>query len=545
MRSHCTALTAAIFWLAAGAASAQQASPAASLSPGTGEAVFNVYVRGAHAGRQQDSVSRSGSGWVITSSGGLDAPIDLAIDRFEIKYAQDWQPLELKLEMRLRTTAVALSTSFTLTNAVNDITQNDRTTGKQDQVSARTIVLPNNIFGSYEALAVRLSASKAGDELPIYIAPQGEIKLTVRRMSNATLTGPSWSLPIRTYEVTFQNPGKPLEASVTIDEHLRLVRFELPSASLVVVREDASGVAVRTQPERNPTDVDVRIPANGFQLAGTLTTPPNVAGRLKYPAIVLLGGMIPSDREEVIAGVPVFTQLARALAESGHIVLRYDRRGVGQSGGRVESVTLGDWAEDALSAVKWLQKRADVDRRHIILCGRGPAGAAVALVAASREKDVAGVVVIDGSGVKGSDLVLEQQERVLEKLNLPPAERESRIALQKKIDDAVVSGRGWEGIPEAMRRQADVPWFKSLLAYDPHETVPKVRQPLLIVQADLDPEVARNDADRLAELAHSRKKGGPAEIVHLPEANQALVSQPAGLVTPKVAAAIADWIKKL
>ena len=147
-------------------------------------------------------------------------------------------------------------------------------------------------------------------------------------------------------------------------------------------------------------------------------------------------------------------------------------------------------------------------------------------------------MTLDAAGSPGADLILQQQQRVLDGLKLPPADRQARIDLQKKIQAAVMSGSGWQGVPDAMRRQADTPWFKSLLTYDPAQILPKVKQPILIIQGDLDRNIPPAEADRLAELARARKKAPPAEVVHIPDVDHTLAS-------PKVAAAIADWIKKL
>lgn len=540
MRFHCTALAVAalLLTMTAAPASAQQAPP----SPTPGDATFNVFIRGTQVGREQVTLSRTGTGWIITSTGRMAAPIDFTISRFELKYGPDWQPMEMALEARLRNAAVMLKTSFTMTTAINEITQNNVTNSKEDQISARTVVLPNNVFASYEALAARLSTLSADAEFPVYIAPQTEIKVKVRSVTSQTLSGPEGTVPTRRYELTFNNPGVPLNAAVVIDNKLRVVRFEIPDAGLLIVREDASSVAVRPEVARNPTDASVSIPANGFVLAGTLTTPPAVAGRLRYPAVLLVGGTSPADRDQIVNGVPVFANLARALADSGHVVLRYDRRGAGQSGGRTESATIADYADDAVAAARWLKRRKDVDDKRIVVAGYGD-GAAAALIAASRHKDIDGVVTLNASGSRGADLILQQQQRVLDSLNLPPAERQARIDLQTKIQAAVIAGSGWEGIPPAMRKQADTPWFKSLLTYDPAPVIAKVKRPILIVHGDLDASIPATEADKLAALALARKKIAPPDVVHIPDADQALSVK--GTLSPKLAAAIAEWIKKL
>jgi fermentation-respiration switch protein FrsA (DUF1100 family) len=512
--------------------------------PQPGEASFTVVVNGRQVGREQVSLARTPSGWVITSSGRLAPPIDFTLNRFEMKYDPGWQPLEMTLDVKAREATLRVRTSFGMTTAINEVTQSGTTASKEDQISARTVVMPNNVFASYEALGVKLWDAAVDAEIPVYIAPQAEIKMKVRSVANQDLSGPGGSLSTRRFEVTFQNPGQPLNAIVVFDTRRRLVRFELPGVGLLVVRDDASSVAMRPQTARNPTDADVFIAANGFNLAATLTTPPTVAGRLRYPAVVLIGTATPGDREQVVGGVPIFAQIARSLADSGHIVVRYDRRGAGQSGGRVETATLSDYADDALSAVRWMTKRDDVDKRRIVVVGFGDAGA-VALVAASHGKDIDGVVTLGASGSRGEELVLRQQERLLNQMKLPAADRQSRIETQKKIIAAVISGRGWEGISDPIRRQADTPLFKSMLTYDPAAVIAKVKQPLLIIQGDLDTVMPPGEADRLAELAKARKKVSAPEVIHVPAVNQSLSAGGDRTVTPQVAAGIADWIKKI
>ena len=218
------------------------------------------------------------------------------------------------------------------------------------------------------------------------------------------------------------------------------------------------------------------------------------------------------------------------------IVVRYDRRRGGQSGGRTETATITDYADDVSAVVKWLSKRDDVDGRRLVVAGRGDGGA-VAPIAASRDRSTDGLIQPDAGG-PGRISCSSSSSACLDGLKLPAEERQARIDLQKRIQAAVISGTGWQGVPDNMRKQADTPWFKSLLTYDPAQVMPKVKQQLLIVQGDLDRNVPPSEADRLGERARARKKAQAAEVVHVPDADQKLAS-------PKVAAAITEWIKKL
>ncbi|MEP6914034.1 MAG: alpha/beta fold hydrolase [Acidobacteriota bacterium] len=523
----------------------------------TGNAEFTLFLAGVRVGTEQVRVVRNGSTWVISSTAQYGAPLNLTLNRYEVKYAADWQPLELHVEATQATAqgprAIGLSTSFAMTTAINEIVQNGVTNSKNDQVSERTIVLPNNFYAGYEALAARLAAAQPGTELPAYIAPQAEIKIAVKGVTAEQLPSPAGPIATRRYEVAFQNPGRVLDGTVTIDARSRLVRLEIPAAGLRLIRSDLATVTTRTQPIRNPTDTDVIIPAAGFNLAGTMTVPPGT-GRLRNPAIVLVAGSGAVERDEVVAGIPIFAQLAGSLAQQGFVVLRYDKRGVGQSGGRSERATLDDYADDLITAVRWLAKREDIESAHISVAGHSEGGA-VAMLAAAREKKIASLVLVAAPGSSGADLVLEQQRHMLDIMKVSDEERQLKIALQKKIQAAAISDKGWEALPPDLRAQADSPWFRSLLIFDPAKVMPKIKQPILIVQGDLDRQVPAEQADTLAQLARARKKAGAVELLHLPGINHLLVPATTGevseydglvdkTVTPTVAKAIVDWLRK-
>ena len=547
---HCTAAAVA---LAVGAGAAAQAPPAQQPTPGP--AVFTVFLRGVDVGREQVNLTRSGSQWIVSATGRTG---EVTLTRFEVKYTADWQPSELSLEATIGekdAKTVQLLTSFAVTTAINEITQNGVTNSKTDQISARTIVLPTNTFAGYEVLAARLASAPLGTEFPTYVPPSGEVKVVVKGVADEVIKTPAGILQMRRFELTAHNPnGSTFPILVTVDDKARLARLEVAASGVAVVRSDLSGVAVRTLTARNPTDSDVTIPANGFSIAATMTGPPAV-GRLRHPTVVLVGGSGPIDREGSVAGIPIMSQLAGALAQQGFLVLRYDKRGVGQSGGRAEAATHKDYSDDLIGIVKWLEKRDDVDPRRLTVVGHAEGGA-VALQAAAREKKITSLVLVATPGTTGAELILEQQRLELDRMKLPESEKADKIALQKQIHAAVIDGAGWESVPPELRRQADTPWFRSVLLFDPAALLPRVKQPILIVQGDLDKQVLPHHADLLAGLARARKKdAGGVDVVHVPGVNHLLVPAATGdvkeyselkvkSVSPDVITAIVEWLKK-
>jgi fermentation-respiration switch protein FrsA (DUF1100 family) len=134
------------------------------------------------------------------------------------------------------------------------------------------------------------------------------------------------------------------------------------------------------------------------------------------------------------------------------------------------------------------------------------------------------------------------------------AERAQKEALQKQVHTAVLTGKGWDQVPPEMRRQADTPWFQSLLAFDPAKTVKAVDVPILIVHGDLDHEVPVAHAERLAGLARVGDSES-VELVTVRGVNHVLMRAFTGEVneyrtltdrniSPDVTAAVVAWLKK-
>ena len=114
-------------------------------------------------GTEQVRVAKAGSTWIITSTAQFGPPLNVTVNRFELKYTSDWQPSELHIEAMQPGRTLSLTTSFGVTTATNVITQNGATTAKTDQISARAIVLPNSFYAGYVVLAARLADCRSGD----------------------------------------------------------------------------------------------------------------------------------------------------------------------------------------------------------------------------------------------------------------------------------------------------------------------------------------------------------------------------------------------
>jgi len=534
-------------------ASAQQ-PPVPPPLPDAGATNFTIFLRGAPIGSEQIAVSRTATGWTIASSGRLGAPIDVVARRLQVRYTQEWRPIEFTLDGTVRGQPQTLRTSVEGTTAKSQMSIAGQASEKSDAIDAAALLLlPNSFFGPYEALAARLRTATPGTEIPAYLVPQATMTIRVGESVPEQIQTASRVVSARRTHVTLVLPSAQLDADLWTDDTGRMIRFSLPAQSLEVVREDIAAVSARSLSISRPNDEPITIPGNGFLLAGTLSRPAQTT-EAKLPAVVLVGGSGPADRDGLVYGIPVLGQLAGALADAGSMVVRYDKRGIGQSGGRAESASLNDYAEDVRAAIKMLENRKDVDLKRIAVVGHSEGGL-VALIAASKEKKIAAVGLIATPGIAGADIVLAQQQRLLNRMSISAEEKQAKVDAQKKIHEAVISGKGLELLPPDVRRSVDNAEFQSLLVSDPTKLVAAVRQPLLIVQGELDTQVEPMNADRLESIARARKNAPPPDVVKVPGVNHLLVPATTGevdeygslkdkQVSRQVTDAIVTWLKK-
>ena len=140
-------------------------------------------------------------------------------------------------------------------------------------------------------------------------------------------------------------------------------------------------------------------PSAGVSLSGTLTFPGTGA---PCPAVILVHGQGPLDRDMSFAHLKPFKTLAEHLAANGIASLRYDKRGVGESGGDFASATREDLAGDVSAALRFLNRHEGIIPGRIGLLGQSE-GAVVAPMVASTSDDVAFVVLLAGPAVSGRE----------------------------------------------------------------------------------------------------------------------------------------------
>jgi pimeloyl-ACP methyl ester carboxylesterase len=284
----------------------------------------------------------------------------------------------------------------------------------------------------------------------------------------------------------------------------------------------------------------------GVTLAGTLTLP---QGDGPFPAVLLITGSGPQDRDETIFEHKPFLVLADYLTRRGIAVLRVDDRGVGKSTGSPNEATSEDFAGDVLAGVAFLKARKEIDPRRIGLMGHSEGGL-IAPMVASRSDDVAFLVLLAGTGVPGSEILERQSELILRaggasdakiaqnrsyirRLNeiaattdadkiaeaLKPLGQELRALLaaegEKADDDKGLSDYQVKTLVDRMNSS----WMRYFLKFDPRPTLAKVRCPVLALNGEKDLQVP--PSQNLPEIEKALKAGGNTDvtIVELPGLN--------------------------
>jgi pimeloyl-ACP methyl ester carboxylesterase len=299
-----------------------------------------------------------------------------------------------------------------------------------------------------------------------------------------------------------------------------------------------------------------------IRLAGTLTLP---EGRGPFPAVVLISGSGPQDRDGTVFEHRPYLVLADALTRRGIAVLRMDDRGVGRSSMGSPGATTSDYAGDIESALAWLRSRQEIDPARVGLVGHSE-GAAIASLVASRDSAVAYVVLLAGQGVSGREVVVEQVRAISVAMGASAEQSQKAASLQRAIMDAVIAEPEGVGLRASLDKitnshgapplndiaigQITSPWYRHFLALDPAQALRTVRAPVLALLGGKDVQVtaAQNAPALRAALAENPM----ASVEVLPGLNHLLQTAQTGrtdeygrieeTIAPAALVRIVDWI---
>jgi pimeloyl-ACP methyl ester carboxylesterase len=310
---------------------------------------------------------------------------------------------------------------------------------------------------------------------------------------------------------------------------------------LVLRRVEKIETLVRAQEPKPPfpydsEEVAYENHAAGVKLAGTLTRP---RGEGPFPAVLLISGSGPQDRNGTIFGHKPFLVIADALTRRGIAVLRVDDRGVGQSTGNSTQATLDDMAADAEVGVEYLKSRQDVDAKRVGLIGHSEGGIVGPLVA-SRSAGIAFLVLLAGTGVTGEQVSYKQAELIALGAGASPeaitaqrnwqqtvfrilkTEPGTKAAMEKiraawtrlnaslpADQRAALTGEEVQAAKAEMDAQiASItsPEVRSMLFHDPAEVLRKVKAPVLALNGSGDLQVSAEQ--NLPPIAAALASGG-------------------------------------
>jgi len=264
---------------------------------------------------------------------------------------------------------------------------------------------------------------------------------------------------------------------------------------------------------------EVTFASVGTRLAGTLAMPDSAG---PFPAVLLLPGSGQVDRNESHRRMPInaLREIGHHLAARGFASFRYDKRGVGASGGDYWSTGFFDNATDALAALEFLKSQAAAEEDQVFLLGHSE-GAHIATRLAGEGADVAGVVLLAGAARRGEETLKWQARKVAASLTGIPRllVRMFRINIvrsqQKQLDKIKRSGRDWYRVQIVGRLNAK--WMREFMGYDPAPDLARIRVPVLAITGSKDIQVAPVDLKKMAMLVR-----GPIEYHELPDGTHLL-----------------------
>jgi fermentation-respiration switch protein FrsA (DUF1100 family) len=261
-------------------------------------------------------------------------------------------------------------------------------------------------------------------------------------------------------------------------------------------------------------------------LAGTLSLPQKEG---HFPAVILISGSGPNNRDGEHSGHKPFLVLADYLTKKGIAVLRFDKRGIAQSTGNYKSATTMDFARDVQAGVNYLKVRKEIEKSKIGLMGHSEGGE-IAPIVAGNSKDIDFIVLLAGPGIRGDKLILLQKEKIERQMGVSEIEIQKGQEIYKGAYDIIISSSDTDANLKTkinsyfkiqygekmneeqiieLTNQVTSPWFVYFLKFDPSPVLEKVKCPVLAINGVKDLQVPADvniDAIKKALVKGGNKK---------------------------------------
>lgn len=294
--------------------------------------------------------------------------------------------------------------------------------------------------------------------------------------------------------------------------------------------EEAAAATVRPQEPSEPLPYIVEEVSlettDGVTLAGTLTKP---EGAGPFPAVVLLSGSGPQDRDEALRGHRPFFVLSDRLTRAGIATIRFDDRGVGGSGGSYPNTEFDRLGDDAGEMLALLRSRSDIAGAGILGHSEGGMVAGVAASRASDDQQPDFIVGLASPFAPLADAIIDQVAYAQRSSQVPDAVAEQNIALQRRLMEALVSSGGREegcaaakailepfGAAAQVEQLCGVQRFSSFLV-DTEANFTAYNGPVLALFGGKDIQVVPATHAPVAERALAGKE--QSEVLIIPNAN--------------------------
>jgi len=273
------------------------------------------------------------------------------------------------------------------------------------------------------------------------------------------------------------------------------------------------------------------------------------------PAVVLVHGSGPNDRDETVGKLKPFRDLAWGLASRGIVVLRYEKR-TKEHAAKISKIldkttVKEETIDDALAAVRLLKNNKHVDSNRIFVLGHSLGGALIPRLALD-DQISAGYIIMAGPARPLEDIILEQQKYLLSLQSRPQSDDDKKAIaaiegfVAKVKDPNLSKDLATSGLPSSW---PPVYWI-DLRGYKPAEKAVEITKPLLIMQGGKDYQVTSADyqlwQDALKAKPNVTFKLYP-DLAH-PFTKSTGVPSPADYekaqnVSQNVVEDLADWIK--